>query len=463
MRTLTRILLSLLLVGAIGVVALLFTDFSSPRLARALIDLAASRGGVELEVEEARLNLRKGLLLEGVTASSDAGDESLEVSVDRLVLEHRLWPLLRGQVVVERLVLDAPRIDMVSALPAGPTVKPRAEPPPTGGVGGPGTETDSASRGRLHLEIGEMEITDGRLSSTTSGSAGSTVLNGLDLVLREIAVDASEPSLPLAVSGRGWLEAESLSVDEYRLNGIAAALEADRGRLRLAEFESSSSAGELLVEEIDIDLAQDPYRYRVSIEAESIDLNHILDLPGGIGPARLELRGNGEGPGMGGAVAEMTIWIDQGTLPSVALLDRIDRLVGTALDRAAYEALDLRLSLADDVLEIDPVEVVTEVARLDLSGSIELGGGIDLRAGVGIPRETFTASDVSDDVLDALTRRGWLTIPLHVTGTVDDPRFAPDMEVIKERTRWLAEQTRDSLRSRFSSQLGGMIRRRVGR
>ena len=38
-------------------------------------------------MEQARLNLRRGLLLEGVSARSEAEGESLDVSFDRLVLE----------------------------------------------------------------------------------------------------------------------------------------------------------------------------------------------------------------------------------------------------------------------------------------------------------------------------------------------------------------------------------------
>jgi AsmA protein len=365
--------------------------------------------------------------------------------------------LLGGELVVERLRLERPVIEMVSAAPALPAAGRSSPAPRDAGTRPPALEDESS---RLRLEIGEVVLESGRLSSTSTAGSGATLVEGLDLVLREVATDPEAASLLLAISGRGWLEIDSLSLDGHGLAGIAASFRADAGRYLLDSFESNTPAGVVTVDELEVDLAQSPYRYRLAMRAGAIDLNRILGLPGGLGAARLELRGTGEGPGLSGAVAEMTLRIEAGTLPSVALLSQIDRLVGTRLDGVAYEALDSRVSLAGGKLEIDPTRLVTEIARLEVAGALDPDGSLDLAVAVGLPRDLFSRADVSDEALQALTdRRGWLTIPLRVTGTVREPRFGPDLEAIGEVVRRQVGRAEESLERRLRADISGLIRR----
>src|SRR5258708_23763389 len=86
-------LAGVLLLGLL--VILLLTDFDSPRLGKAALDQASAATGVQLRAKAFRLNLLRGLVLEGVEATSTAPIRS-ELHVDRLVFQHRMPPLLTG-------------------------------------------------------------------------------------------------------------------------------------------------------------------------------------------------------------------------------------------------------------------------------------------------------------------------------------------------------------------------------
>lgn len=466
MGKLIKIAAVLLVVVLVGLGVVLFTDFEAPKLGQALIRMASERSGIEIEADRFALNLRRGLVLEGVTVRSEANGEKLEATLDRLLLEHRLGPLLRGDVVIERVILERPQIVMLSADPSRSGESPPSEegesPEGAGGPAPPAAEETSDSR--LHLEIGELLITDARFESRTrAGGDGVTIVEALDISLGEISADSEAESAIVGLSGRGEISIGRIEVDDLSLDGLQAELEVARGRYRIGAFEARAPAGLVAVSALEVDLAQNPYRYRLRLDVDPLDLNQVVGVDGGFGPVDLGVDASGEGPGIVGVVAEMDLGMQAGTLPSVPLLQSIDRLLGTSLDSAAYEATRASISLAAGRLDIEPIEFVTEIATLGLQGSIDFQEHYDLKIEVRIPRDLFSRADeVSEDVLDALTRREWLVVPLVVTGEIGSPRFGPDMDVLREVIGRTASQARDRLVEKARAELSGAIRR-IGR
>jgi hypothetical protein len=452
-----------LLVGAL--VVFLFTDWEAPVLGQKLVAIAARAAGIELEVDRVAVNLRKGLLLEGVVASSQAEGEVMTATIDLVQIECALISLIRGDILVQRILVESPRIEIVSRdLGGGWNDEAVSEEPPSKSTAATADELDIADRPKP-ATIDELSITDAYLISRTEGAdASETVIESLDFRLIDFVLDAAAPSAALGVTGSGRLRASGMRFDDRAIGGVRARLEADDGLYLLSDVEvSAGQSGEIEVERVELDLGQDPYRYRVTASARDLDLNAFLtDIDAvGLGSASLSLDAAGEGPGLAGAVVEMVIELADGTLPSVELLSSIDRFLGTSLDSAPYQGTEIRLSLVEGLLEIEPFELVSGVAKLGIAGTVELDGEIDLKVPVGLPREVFQREDVSEEVLDALTSRDWMTIPLAVTGTVDDPRFGPDMDAVRELTRRLADSAKDAARTRIRSELQGVINRRV--
>src|SRR5215510_6477262 len=116
-----RVRLLLVAVAVIGVAlaALALTGFSSPALGRALLDRAGAAAGARLEADEFRLSVLRGISLRNVRAAGTYPGGRYELTLDRLLFQHRLLSLLTGRLVVDRIRLERPRALLVET--AAPT------------------------------------------------------------------------------------------------------------------------------------------------------------------------------------------------------------------------------------------------------------------------------------------------------------------------------------------------------
>jgi uncharacterized protein involved in outer membrane biogenesis len=149
----------LLVVVAI-LVFLLVRDWDSPELGQAILDKAGEAAGIEMSAEGFRLNLLRGLVLEGVEARSSSSGRQVNLSLDRLVFEHRLAPLFSGTVAIERVVLNKPQIEIIepeTPSPAGVEKAPAEEE-----VTAPTGESPPAES-ELSLAIQEIAVRDASL------------------------------------------------------------------------------------------------------------------------------------------------------------------------------------------------------------------------------------------------------------------------------------------------------------
>ena len=106
----------------------LMRDYDSPELGQALLDEVGAATGIEMTATGFRFNLFSGVELDNVTATSQSEGRSFSFSLDQLVFEHRILPLLSGTVAIDRIVLDRPQFELVEASSsAGPETEAEAE------------------------------------------------------------------------------------------------------------------------------------------------------------------------------------------------------------------------------------------------------------------------------------------------------------------------------------------------
>ena len=173
----------LIAAAALVVVALvlLSRDWDSPELGQALLDKVSASTGIQMKAEGFRLNVFKGVVLEKVEANTSGEGRELAFTLDRLVFEHRLLPLLSGTVAVDRVLLEKPHFDLVQSKRKGPAEKAeRAE-------GAPAEPGDGG--GGLALDVKRIQIEDGSLSMKNEAGEEKTRIEGLDLEMRNVAVD----------------------------------------------------------------------------------------------------------------------------------------------------------------------------------------------------------------------------------------------------------------------------------
>ena len=428
--------LAALLVVALAV--LLLVDFDSPQLGRALLEQVSAQTGLKVEADGFRLNLVRGLRLDGVRVASESPNGRLTLQAKGFLAEHRLLPLLRGRVKIDRIVIYEPRIELVTppkkavtraALskpawkPAGVAVSPEAGPQPADGPA---------------LAVDSIRLRGGTLATRTEGSPAPDVeIRGLDVELRDLAL----ADAPTAI--QGLRAAGDLHTGEIVLGGVKAT--EGSGKLRLADghfilenFGLKLPQGRFLLGQFDADLNRDPFAYRLALSVDPLDTNAVLAAGpgGGFGPGVVRLAATGSGTETLDMDGEGTLALAAGRLPGSPLFTGIETVLGrAALQGSAYQPVSIPFHIRANRLHLSPFEVRTSLLALGISGWADLAGPIDLRIAVRAPRDAVALARVPPQVLDLVDNSGWVTVPLHVTGTPQSPRVTADSEGLREMGR----------------------------
>src|SRR3954453_17877197 len=105
-------LIAVLLVVCMAV--LVRVDFDSPSLGKAVLEQVSAQTGLQIEAGGFRLNLVRGLRREGGRGGPRSPGGAPAFEAGGFLAEHRLLPLLRGRVKIDRIVIYEPRIELVT-------------------------------------------------------------------------------------------------------------------------------------------------------------------------------------------------------------------------------------------------------------------------------------------------------------------------------------------------------------
>ena len=414
----------LLVVGAaalaLAIAVLAFAEFSSPELGRALLDRAATATGVRLEASEFRLSILRGLSLGHVRAGGRYPGGSYDLTLDRIVFQHRLLPLLSGRLAVDRIRLEQPHAVMIEAAGASP------------GAGAAAAGTVAVAL-PIALEVGEAVIHDGRVEMRARGRAPITV-TGLDLRLRDLALGAGSGSALGRLSGRGDFRAGEIALPVTRARDATGTLRLAAGHLDVDGLRFRTDEGSFQTR-LRADLTRLPFSYTLAVEGRPLDVNVMVGATGnggGFGPAHLTLEAGGVGPDPTGLSGKGRLRLEAGTLPSTPLLAAVERALGLpGLSGGRYKASDTPFRIERGRVVVDRFRLDGDAVGFEASGWSSLQGPLELSVAVRTPRPAVRIATVPPAVLDALVdQEGWVRIPLKVTGTRDDPRVSPDMAAL---------------------------------
>ena len=196
MHKFLKIVGGLLAVLLLAIIILFFTDFNAPWLSKWLVETLSRQAGVEMSVDSASINFLRGIKLTGVDATKERRKSTTTASMDLLLLEHRLWPLLWGDIVVHRIELDKPVIEVVSS-PGRPQDDPEdpaaedAEEDEREEIEKPPSTDETKQRDSV-IDIGALIVTDAELVLRTEGvETEDVVLRGLSLELTDVFYDTA--------------------------------------------------------------------------------------------------------------------------------------------------------------------------------------------------------------------------------------------------------------------------------
>jgi hypothetical protein len=424
--------------------AVLFVDFDTPGLGKVLLEEVSARTGLKIEAEHFRLNLVRGLRMDGVRVTSDGPGGRLTLQAEGFLAEHRLRPLLRGKVEIGRIVIHQPRIELVTPPKKAVTRAPLARPvwdekPPLPAAADP--EAGAEPGDGPVLAVDSIQLSGGTLDIRTEGAAAPDLeIRGLDIELRALSL-ADAPTAIQRLRAEG-----DLKTGEILLGGLKAT--EGSGRLRLAdghfvleEFGLNLPQGRFLLGQLDADLNRDPFVYRLNLGVDPLDTNAVLAAGpgGGFGPGVVRFTATGSGTETLDMEGEGTLALAAGSLPGSPVFTAIENLLGRAdLHGSAYQAVTIPFQVRANRLHLTPFEVRTSLLALGISGWADLAGPLDLRIAVRAPRDAVAAARVPSQILDLVDNGGWVTIPLRVVGTPKSPRVTADADALREQAGQIA-------------------------
>ena len=393
-----------------ALVLLLFVPFRSPELGRRALQRLGAASGAAITARSFHLRLGQGLALEGVEASSTFPGGEAVLSLDRLVLEHRLLPLLLGRLEVDRLVLRGARLRLRETR-GGPS---RPVPP----VAVP-----------LGLHVTDIDVKDGQVEWRSLASARPMVAKGVEVRLRNVAFTPGGTSLLASLSGEGEAKVETIELEATRVRKLQGRMRLSGGRLESETLRFQTDQGTFTAR-FAASLARLPLRYELGLKGDPLDLNAMAGAGrgGGYGPGSLELDAQGVGSEPEGLSGHGTLRLQAGRLPGTPLLMRLQEALGRVrVVGAPYRATQTPFSLEGGRVRFERLIVQAESLEVETGGWLSLRGPLELRLAARAPRDQIRIQGVPPDVLDVLTDDGGrVVVPLLVTGTRDDPRVRPD-------------------------------------
>lgn len=390
--------------------------------------------------------------------ASRSSGANLTARADRLLLEHRLLPLLGGRVAVDQIILERPVVELVSS-------EEESVAPTSGGeLGDEGGEAPAEEEGpALALAIDRFAIVDGTLTlrSVEPGAEEETTeIRGLDLELSDIAVDPEAASLLQGLTAAGEIAADEVVAGTVRAEKVRGDVRLAGGHLVIEDLDLPTAQRPLRVRELDADLNVDPYTYSLAVAGEPLDTNLILGASedGGFGLGRLSLEVTGDGSDDGRLAGAGTLSFAAGEMPGMPVLAAIERLFqGTEVIGAGYEPFEIRFRIAGDRLEIDPFEIVMGQLALSLEGRIGLEGPLSLHAALSSPRQGIEVAEIPKEVLEALTdAEGRLNLPILISGSPEIPAIDFD------RSGW-SRMTQRRIESEVKKELSRELGKALGK
>ena len=294
-----------------------------------------------------------------------------------------------------------------------------------------------ADRGSVRLEFTAPAIADDDLPAALAllGSARPAFvrLDGPASLSAAVRVDRAASRL----SGRGTLRAPGVTLDPLRVGHFEAPFTIDGSRLTFAPTTFTLYGGSHRGT-VSIRLDDNSPRWSTDSHVERIDLGAFLDA---LAARDAQLDGTaGFDAALNGPLGESLARTMQGRaqvvvsngivhqFPLLAAINRALRLSGGDLRDTRFERLSATLAIAngrattgDLVLEAGEVRVVT-------AGTIGFDRSLDLRGQATLSAERTTAIIASVHELSRLRKSGQIQLPLTISGTLDDPRFAIDMK-----------------------------------
>lgn len=201
-------------------------DFRAPALGRRILDAAGADAGIEIQAARFKLNLVRGIVLEEVVATTRIPSGTVVAILDRVVLQHRLLPLIYGDIVIDRLILERPLIEFINDEALSARGGRSRTAPRITRVSFVQEGTGSSPVGRA-VAVHSALITDGTLLLREADGEPTIRVEQFDVELSGIEIEEGAASVAVGLSGRGRID-----IGEVRFGARATRHRRCLGRVR---------------------------------------------------------------------------------------------------------------------------------------------------------------------------------------------------------------------------------------
>jgi hypothetical protein len=202
-----------------------------------------------------------------------------------------------------------------------------------------------------------------------------------------------------------------------------------------------------------LDFQRAPFKYSMNAKGDPLDVNGMVGAKEGFDRATLHLEVQGAGPETKDLRADGLLALQEGRFPDAPMFSRIDAALGKkAVVDSPYKATEVSFRMENNRVILAPFRFESGDARLDLKGTMALEGSIDFDLSLATPREGLQIEGMGSSALDLLADEdGWVPVPIHITGTLEDPKARPDVKALASQAgrgvkREATEKATDALK-----------------
>ncbi len=446
MRRVVRVAFGLLVVAAIGLLALglwLVHSLDTPAFREAVLRRIEAVAGTDVRAERISVSLFSGVTVQGIAVANPPPFTGDLLKADRLVLRYALWPLLARRVEVRSLLLERPQLAIaVNARGLLNYEKLGPQGPPGRAFSGPAT-----------LERLPLRILLSRISVRNGSVVFADAARARLFAAERLGLDSSLELAGSQRSGSGRASAATLRLGRRLLvRDVKGPLRISSGSLRLAPISGQLAGGPVSGEAL-VRFADD-FRYTADLKVERAQVETLLvegGFPGSLAgtlAARAQVEGTG---GLATVRARGEARVGDCRVKDNATLRLLASLLGVA-ELASPELDECRVEFVESGLLVSTPVLVLKGRSLALTGRGTLRldtSALDYQLTLALSPALF-AKVTRKELRGAFRTRedGFATIGFQLTGTTDAPRT----DLLARIGRGALE---DALKNRLQRLLGG--------
>jgi hypothetical protein len=329
--------IALLVLGVFGYAAYLLRSLSTPEFKKTLLDRARATVGAEVQVKEMDISVLSGVTLKGVTIANPDPFPGNLMTADAFVLRYRLRPLLSGQLEVERLAFEKPRLILAmdargnfnyEKLGGGSAAGPSRAPAP----GGARVVTP------IELVLKKLAVEGASILLQDQTKAALMRMEGVDF-------DSAFKVGAAGAQGSGKATIGTLSLaDMMFLRGLNTSLEMSKDSVTLAPIRAKLAGG-TVSGEVHVNL-KDGFRFTANLEVKGAQMKTLLEEAKSAASVTGSLMSKSSFEGQGGLptlkgkgraeIADCRV-ANARTLVAVATVLRVPEIANPNLDKCLVE------------------------------------------------------------------------------------------------------------------------------